>query len=159
VVRGLGDTVLLFTRTCEGHVWLLRSEDDGLTWTDPEPTSLVHPDAPPMFCWSEDGAFLISLIHNRKGGWFEGRQELWVSLSYDGGESWSEPGFLMANAAKPLREDACSTQLSYADLWVKDGMLHCFLDHGCRQIIHARIPEAALRSLPTKDQIQTPQPA
>lgn len=159
VIPGLGDTVLMFTRTCEGHVWVLRSEDDGVTWSEPEPTTLVHPDAPPMFCWSGDGSVLISLIHNRAGGWFEGRQQLWVSLSHDGGATWTEPGFLMANAAEPLRDEPCSTQVSYADLLAKDGILHVFLDHGCRQILHARIPEAALRDLPTRHQLEFMQPA
>ncbi|MCY2995966.1 MAG: exo-alpha-sialidase, partial [Planctomycetota bacterium] len=43
-----GGRVLALARTCEGHLWELRSEDDGKTWTSPKPTPLVHPDAPPM---------------------------------------------------------------------------------------------------------------
>lgn len=39
--------VVLFARTEEGHLWQLRSQDDGKTWSDPFPTPLVHPDAPP----------------------------------------------------------------------------------------------------------------
>ena len=41
-----GSEVLLMVRSPEGHLWQARSMDDGRTWSHPEPTPLVHPDAP-----------------------------------------------------------------------------------------------------------------
>lgn len=57
--------ILAQARTCEGHVWEMRSRDDGRTWSEGRPTSLVHPDAPPMLFHLSDRRTLISLHHNR----------------------------------------------------------------------------------------------
>ncbi|HEV7403443.1 MAG TPA: sialidase family protein [Chthoniobacteraceae bacterium] len=65
-VLGLSDaSVLAMARTCEGHLWQMRSADDGLSWRDVRPTSLVQPDAPPMVFTLSDGKTLIALHHNR----------------------------------------------------------------------------------------------
>ncbi|MDD4108978.1 MAG: sialidase family protein, partial [Prolixibacteraceae bacterium] len=56
--------IFLMTRTPEGHLWGAWSNDDGKTWTDPKPTSLVHPDAPPMLFKLSDGKTLIAFHHN-----------------------------------------------------------------------------------------------
>ena len=58
-------SAVMFVRTPEGHVWETRSTDDGRTWSEPKPTPLVHPDAPPMVFQLADGRTLIALIHNR----------------------------------------------------------------------------------------------
>lgn len=60
-----GANALAVGRTCEGHLWEMRSNDDGRTWHDKRPTSLVHPDAPPMIYKLSDGRTLIALHHNR----------------------------------------------------------------------------------------------
>ena len=57
--------VFLMTLTCEGHLWGLWSEDDGRTWTHPQPTPLVHSDAPPMLFHLSDGNTLVAFHHNR----------------------------------------------------------------------------------------------
>ena len=59
------DHVLMLTRTTEGHLWAVRSEDDGHTWSEPEPTPLIHPDAPPMLTMLSDGRTLAAFHHNR----------------------------------------------------------------------------------------------
>ncbi len=60
-----GPNVLAHARTCEGHVWEMRSTDDGRTWSEGKPTALVHPDAPPMLFYLSDHKTLIALHHNR----------------------------------------------------------------------------------------------
>lgn len=65
-VLGLvGASVMAMSRTCEGHLWEMRSADDGTTWTVGKPTALVHPDAPPMLFHLSDRRTLIALHHNR----------------------------------------------------------------------------------------------
>ncbi|MHC4399568.1 MAG: exo-alpha-sialidase, partial [Planctomycetota bacterium] len=49
-----------FVRTAEGHIRETRSTDDGKTWTEPKPTPLVHPDAPPMVFHLADGRTLVN---------------------------------------------------------------------------------------------------
>ncbi len=65
-VLGLaGPQVLAMARTCEGHLWEMRSPDDGRTWAHVQPTALVQPDAPPMIFHLSDRKTLIALHHNR----------------------------------------------------------------------------------------------
>jgi len=154
-----GVKALLMTRTPEGHLWELRSDDDGKTWSDPAPTTLVHPDAPPMLFHLADGETLIVFHHNRyspKRPHFnrEDRSELWCSLSTDDGRSWSEPRFVLANAAKPGpgwgNPNAKVFSVSYDDLLVDGEDLHLFVDFQTRQVLHVRFKESDLRKLPTK---------
>ena len=62
-----GRKVVMFVRTEEGHIWETRSHDDGQTWSNPGPTALVHPDAPPMVFHlsAAHPGELLALIHNR----------------------------------------------------------------------------------------------
>jgi hypothetical protein len=154
-----GGRVLMLARTPEGHLWELRSDDSGRSWSPPAPTSLVHPDAPPMVTRLRSGT-LVALHHNRHtGGHFnhDDRAQLWLSTSDDDGRTWSEPRFLLANAAipfeiyahEPPKLIATVSQASYADLRELGDTLHVFIDHQMRQILHLRIPLAALSALPT----------
>lgn len=65
VVGLSGSQAMAVGRTCQGHLWDMRSDDDGRTWGTRENTGLVHPDAPPMVYRLSDGKTLIALHHNR----------------------------------------------------------------------------------------------
>lgn len=157
-----GGRVLALFRTPEGHLWMARSEDDGKTWTDPAPTPLVHPDAPPMIFWHPDGRTLLAFHHNRHSqsryeglhGKMEGmkdRSELWVATSTDEGRTWSEPRFLLVNAFAPtLGSSWRNYQCSYIDMVADGNNLHIFMPHRWRQAIHLTLEASDLEKLPTR---------
>jgi hypothetical protein len=130
-----------------------RGSDDGRAWTEPQPTALVHPDAPPMISTLSDGQTLIALIHNNSGnaGFCSGsREELWVSLSRDAGVNWTEPRFLMVTSTYTTQGMWGNKMAlnSYADTLADNGMLHIFVPHNWRQVLQIRLPEAELERLP-----------
>lgn len=165
-----GEKVLFMTRTKEGHLFLSRSDDDGKTWSPLKPTTLVHPDAPPMLFPLSDGKTLAAFHHNRvpvkddakfrDGGLNEHaenmkvRSELWVSTSTDEGRTWSEPRFVLAGAAKPdMPKPNFNYQASYLDAFTDNGVLHLFLPYRWQQILHLTLKESDLSKLPTKAEI------
>ena len=156
----LGDGEVYFmARTTEGHLWHARSMDDGKTWSDPKPSPLVHPDAPPMLFKLSDGKTLIALHHNRfspkEGGFnFKDRSEIWFSLSEDGGRTWSEPRFLFANAlAETLNNAFRNYQCSYIDMINDNGKIHLFVPHRWQRAMHLTFDEKDLKTFPTKNEI------
>ncbi len=154
-----GDKVALFARTQEGHIWRAISNDDGKTWGEFQPTALVQPDAPPMIQKLSDGKRLIALHHNRhSGGAFnmEDRSELWVSISDDDGDTWSEPRFLMVTSTTTSRLLFGRTHfnLTYSDaLAMPNGDLHIFVPHLWRQVLQLTLRETDLQKLPTRADI------
>lgn len=154
--------VLFMMRTPEGHLWSARSDDDGLTWTEPKPTSLIHPDAPPMLFHLSDGKTLAAFHHNRYSlRKYEGlnqspqvmkdRSEIWVSFSSDEGRTWSEPRFVFANALAPNRPTAFyNYQCSYIDAIVERDTVNLFVPHRWERVLLLRIRESDLRRLPTR---------
>lgn len=154
-----GQNVVVFARTMEGHIWQIRSHDDGKTWSRPQPTALVHPDAPPMIQKLSDGKTLIALHHNRRGDRtafnHELRSELWVSLSRDDGVTWSEPRFLAATSRQTTRPFFSVTirSLTYCDVLADQGRLHIFIPHLWRQVLHVRMSEQDLDRLPTRAEL------
>ncbi len=150
-------------RTLTGYLWDARSMDDGRTWSQPKPTPLVHPDAPPMLFHLSDGETLAAFHHNRHGidgvmceasfesGHFVGRGEIWVSLSKDKGHTWEEPRFVFANAlANTFDTQFRNVQCSYMDMFVDEGVLHMFLPHRWERIVHLQLAEKDLGTLPTR---------
>jgi hypothetical protein len=105
-----------------------------------------------------DGKTLIALHHNRStGGAFnlDDRSEVWISLSHDGGITWTVPAFFMSTATTVGRlvfgkHVSC---LTYCDLLADDGMLNIFLPHLWRQLLQVRISEADLTKLPTRREL------
>jgi hypothetical protein len=157
-----GSKVLLLGRTAEGHLWQLRSEDDGQTWSGPSPTPLVHPEAPPMVFHLTDGKALVVFIHNRftpglDTGPGDGltRSELWACISTDEGQTWSEPRFVIANSAGGGTMGAFADfSVSYVDLLVDRGMLHLIISHQFRQVLAIRFEEDLLHRLPTRAELR-----
>ena len=152
-----GGKVLMLARTCEGHLWDLRSDDDGKTWTDPKPTVLAHPDAPPMMCHLSDGKTLLALHHNRhSGGQFamKDRSEIWASVSADDGRTWSEPRFVFANALDETLGSAFRDhQCSYIDIFADGEDLHLFVPHRWRQVLHLQFKESDVGNFPTREEL------
>lgn len=152
-----GAKALLFTRTGEGHVWMLRSEDDGLTWSEPVATPLVHPMAPPMVFHLGKGR-LMAFHHNRanrvtrteRANIQLDRAELWVSMSPDEGRTWTEPRLLLLNLVEGERRP----NLSYVDLINDNGRLHLIVPHLWHQLIDVQFDETIVPSLPTISQLR-----
>lgn len=163
------DQVYCMMRTPTGRLWATRSEDDGRTWAPPAPTSLVHPDAPPMLFHLSDRNTLAAFHHNRHSvtrdmyrdrGFgrtpeaFMDRAELWLSLSHDKGRSWSVPRFVLANALAPTFAKAFRNhQCSYVDMFVDDGTIHLFVPHRWERVLHLQLKEPELASLPTREML------
>lgn len=160
-----GGRVLFMSRTPQGHLFTAWSQDDGKTWTQPAPSTLVHPDAPPMLFPFSDGKTLVAFHHNKvpttgngelsdKAELMKMRSEVWASLSSDEGHTWSEPKFVMANAVAAIHKvSGFNSQCSYLDAFTEDGVMHIFMPHRWQQVLHLTIREDALNKLPTKAQL------
>ena len=114
-----------------------------------------------------DNKTLISLHHNRHirtqydglHGQMDGmkdRSEIWVSLSHDGGRTWTEPRFLFANATvpNPAKNGWFNHQVSYLDAVIDDGTIHIFCPHLWNRAVYLRIEEKSLEMLPTAAEIR-----
>ncbi len=154
--------VLFMSRTPQGHLFTAWSKDDGKTWTDPLPSTLVHPDAPPMVFPLSDGKTLVAFHHNKvpvtgngelsdKAELMKMRSEVWGSLSTDEDHTWSPPRFVLANAVAPVHAvSEFNSQCSYLDAFTEDGVLHLFMPHRWQQVLHLTLPESALTHLPSQ---------
>jgi sialate O-acetylesterase len=162
-----GGHVLFMSRTPQGHLFCAWSQDDGKTWTKPAPSTLVHPDAPPMLFPLSDGKTLVAFHHNKvpvtgngdlddKAENMKVRSEIWASLSTDEGHTWSVPRFVVANAVAPnLKVSGFNSQCSYLDAFTEDGVMHIFMPHRWQQVLHLTIKEDYLGRLPTKGKLAT----
>jgi hypothetical protein len=159
--------VFVLIRTATGFLWSMRSEDDGKTWSDPEPTPLVHPSAPPMIFHLSDGQTLAAFHHNRYAGVLreehqlvgnvgQDRSEIWVSKSRDGGRTWSEPRFVFANAAEAGNEQqsAWAWSVSYLDAQFEKGLATIFCAHQHKRLHVLQFQESLLDSLPTRAELR-----
>ncbi len=162
-----GKEVFFMARTPTGKIWTSRSVDDGRTWLDPKPSTLVHPDAPPMVFHLSDQKSLITFFHNRHiksqytglsnamDGMMD-RPEIWISLSKDRGRSWSVPQFLFANATKPdpKKNGWFNHQVSYLDAVIDRGTIHIFCPHLWNRALYLHIEEKDLAILPTAQELR-----
>lgn len=151
---GGGEVYCMF-RTPVGRLWHARSVDDGKTWSDPQPTPLVHPDAPPMLFMLSDGKTLAAFHHNRyTPEVFLDRSEIWVAVSTDGGHTWGPPRFVLANALQPtFSHEFRDAQCSYVDMFTDDGKIHLFVPHRWERVLHLRFSEELLAMLPTQEEL------
>jgi len=146
-----GAKAALFIRTAEGHIWESRTDDDGRTWSEAKPTTMVHPDAPPMIFKLGDGKTLISFIHNRydpRKPHFDkaARNKLWCSISKDQGRTWSEPRFVFAGATSGGHIHSNS----YIDMFADGSRIHIFLGQHGRQLLYLHFDESDLSKFPRK---------
>ncbi len=160
-----GGRVIFMSRTPQGHLFTAWSKDDGKTWTEPAPSTLVHPDAPPMLFPLSDGKTLVAFHHNKvpvtgngelsdKAELMKMRSEIWTSLSTDEGHTWSEPRFVLVNAVAAVHAvSGFNSQCSYLDAFSEKGVMHIFMPHRWQQVLHLTIPESAFGKLPTKAQL------
>ncbi len=162
-----GDEVYLLARTPTGRLWDSRSLDDGRTWSEFQPTSMINPDAPPMLFPLSDGQTWVNLHHNVHSqstyeglhGKMEGmkdRGQLWASLSRDNGRTWSEPGFLCTMARQPVvgANAFFNYQCSYVDGFADPPWLHLFMPQGWNRVLHLTIAEDQLSALPTAQELE-----
>jgi hypothetical protein len=158
--------ILFMTRTPMGKLYTAWSKDDGKTWTEPAPSTLVHPDAPPMLFMMSDGKTLMAFHHNRHHDinyngldgnnkpQMRDRSEIWVAFSTDGGHTWGEPHFVFCNAlAETLGSPFMNYGCSYLDVFVDNGMVNIFLSHRWQRVVHLQIKESDLLKLPTKKEL------
>lgn len=161
-----GDEVYLLVRTPTGRLWDSRSLDDGRTWAEFKPTSMIHPDAPPMLFPLSDGQTWVNLHHNVHSqsayeglhGKMEGmkdRGQLWASLSRDSGRTWSDPGFLCTMARRPVTgvNPFFNYQCSYVDGFADPPFLHLFMPQGWNRVLYLRMEEDQLSELPTAQEL------
>jgi hypothetical protein len=162
-----GEAVMLMIRTPEGHLWASWSEDDGRTWSKPHPTSLVHPDAPPMLFHLSDGETLIAFHHNRHSvtketyaglgsnpECFVDRSEIWFATSADKGHTWSAPRFLFANALAPSFEKPFRNyQCSYMDAVIESGTIRLIVPRRWERVLCLQFAEADLATMATKEEL------
>jgi acetyl esterase len=157
-----GGRVIFMSRTPQGHLFTAWSKDDGKTWTKPAPSTLVHPDAPPMLFPLSDGKTLVAFLHNKvpttgngelsdKAELMKMRSDVWASLSTDEGHTWSAPRFVCANAVAPIHAvSGFNSQCSYIDAFIENGLLHLFMPHRWQQVLHLTLKEDALTHLPSQ---------
>lgn len=156
--------VMLMVRTAEGRLWQLRSNDDGLTWSKPEPTPLIQPSAPPMLFHLSDGKTLAAFHHNRysgissvdrSGNTGQDRAELWVSLSTDAGLTWSKPRFVLANTAEPAGEtNSWKWSVSYVDAIIDRGLITLIVAHQHKRVVTVAFDETVLAKLAVKEALK-----
>ncbi|HWR13443.1 MAG TPA: sialidase family protein [Terriglobales bacterium] len=113
------------------------SNDGGLTWETPRPSTLTAHNSPPAL-WKLDNSSDVVVVWNNSP---TGRTPLCVALSSNGGKSWSEPKVIV---------DTKGPQVSYPSVaQAKDGTIIAVwqqqLPEGGREIRMARFNRAWLQ--------------
>ena len=83
------------------------------------------------------------------------RSEIWVSLSKDGGLTWTEPRFVFVNAlAEFIDSPFRNYQCSYIDGFADDGTMNLFVPHRWRRVLHLQVAEDELARLATAGELR-----
>ncbi|MHB0859493.1 MAG: sialidase family protein [Anaerolineae bacterium] len=117
VVELADGSLWMYLRTNEGRVYTSRSTDGGASWTAPEVTSLVAPQAPAS-AKRLPGSDAILMIYNDRqgvpysaegGSIFQHRTPLAAAVSEDGGHTWSHRRLIEADMAHSY----CYTSITF----------------------------------------------
>jgi predicted neuraminidase len=123
----------ILCRSKQSKILTLWSDDNGVSWTKPEPTSLPNPNSGIDAVSMKDGRHL--LVYNHL---VAGRNMLNVSIS-DDGVTWK--------AAVLLENDAKDTEYSYpAVIQSKDNMIHITYTWNRKLIKHVVIDPALIET-------------
>lgn len=117
VVQLSGGELLMHMRTDQGVVYESRSTDNGTTWSEAAPSSLVSVACPPKLFLLSTGDLIAFHNPNYDSGLPNGgyRTPLRISKSVDGGHSWVEVIDL---------EDNSDRDFSYVSTYEYDGRLY-----------------------------------
>jgi len=91
VVELSDGSILSWARTDQGCQYGLNSMDQGLTWSSPEPTSLMSPQGPASIKCIPGTSDLLAVYNNHSGRFpyaEDQRTPLVVAISKDGGKTW-----------------------------------------------------------------------
>lgn len=110
--------IWMLIRTYKGRFWEAYSEDEGMTWTDIDPSDIEASGAPCVLQRLESGR--VVLVWNR---FAEGRprrlgrrEELSIAFSDDEGKTWTEP-VIVARNRTPEGGNPADYRISYPDLF------------------------------------------
>ena len=125
-----GEKLLAVGRTRQGHVFQVRSDDNGKTWGPPTATALPNPNAGTDAVTLRDGRHLLVYNHTAKG-----RSPLNVAVSADG-NCWK---------AALVLEDTPGKEFSYpAVIETGDGLVHITYTWQRKRIKHVVVDPARL---------------
>lgn len=94
-----GESVFALVRSTEGWAFRSESRDNGLSWTQLEPTSLVNNNSGLAVAALPNGT--VVCVHNPISGDWAHRCPLSTSISADDGRTWS-PGPMIEDGRTPL---------------------------------------------------------
>jgi predicted neuraminidase len=131
VLRPGGD-LLAFARSMANRIVVTRSGDSGRTWSPLALASLPNPNAGIEALGLADGRVLMVFNPRERGrDWWNGRDQLDVAVSADGGRRWRTVLTL---------EDEPKQEFSYpAAIQARDGTVHITYTHQRKQIRHVQL--------------------
>jgi hypothetical protein len=106
-------TLLMFMRCDLGYIYQSRSFDGGLSWSQPEPTSLVAPVSPSTLKRIPKTGDLLAIWNNRhrhpESEPFSRRTPLTCAVSRDEGETWTD----IRNIEEDRKKTYCYTSVTF----------------------------------------------
>ena len=113
--------IWMLIRTYSGYFWECYSADEGLTWSEPEPSTIEASGAPGILLRLESGRIL--LVWNR---FAEGRphnigrrEEISIAFSEDERQTWTEP-VVVARNRTPEGGNPVAHRISYPSVYEHD---------------------------------------
>ena len=119
VVERKDGSLLMLARTGKGSHHRSLSTDGGLTWSEPEPTTLISACSPSTLGRMPDGRLFVLYLNAKPvGNRYFPRNPMVYSVSDDDGETWSQPWIV---------DDETDRNYSNASiLFLKEGILSIY---------------------------------